>query len=97
MVDRFAELYQFEVGRFPDKRIYIVNGQIELLPDQRDKPLAASPEDLQVFSEVSGLVVWTIDLFRALTFADVSQLPSIKRAIKCSVGLLDFTSALRES
>ncbi|MFC2172895.1 hypothetical protein ACFLU6_09735 [Acidobacteriota bacterium] len=60
---RFAEFYSKEKGRFPDKRIYVVNGQFELPPNQRRRPFESAQEDLEVFSEQQGIVISTIDLF----------------------------------
>ncbi len=83
---RFSKLYEKEIGQSPDKLIYIVNGQIELLPPQRQEPLVASPEDLQLFAESDGLVIWTVELFRALKAADPSDYIGLLESIKQSVG-----------
>ena len=65
-ISRFVSFYQGEKGRLPDKRIYVVNGQIDLPPDLRLDVMASSEEDIRVFSEDGGLIVSTLDLFRAM-------------------------------
>ena len=83
---RFAELYRKETGQTPDKRIYIVNGQLELLPSQRQEPLASAPDDLQIFSESGGILIWSIDLFRALKATDPADYPALLETIKHAQG-----------
>ena len=85
-LDRFADLYKKETGQTPDKSIYIVNGQLELLPSQRQEPLASAPEDLQIFSESGGILIWSIDLFRALKATDPSNYPALLETIKHAEG-----------
>lgn len=79
---RFAGLYQKETGHDPDKRIYIINGELELLPSQRQEPLAPAIEDLQTFSESDGILIWSIDLFRALKTTDPLDYPALLDSIK---------------
>lgn len=84
---RFAELYRKETGKYPDKRIYIVNGQLELLlPSQRQKPLASADEDLQIFAESSGILIWSVDLFRAMKATDPADYPTLLESIKRAQG-----------
>jgi hypothetical protein len=83
---RFAELYRKETGEAPDKRIYIVNGELELLPSQRQEPLASATEDLQIFSESDGVLIWSIDLFRALKATDPTDYPALLKSIKRAKG-----------
>ncbi len=83
---RFADLYNNETGQAPDKRIYIVNGQLELLPSQRQEPLASAPEDLQIFSDTAGILIWSIDLFRALKATDPADYPALLESIKGTKG-----------
>jgi hypothetical protein len=84
---RFAELYKKETGNYPDKRIYIVNGQLELLlPSQRQEPLASAPEDLQIFSESDGILIWSVDLFRAMKATDPSNYSALLESIKSAKG-----------
>lgn len=83
---RFAELYEKETGKTPDKRIYIVNGEVELSPSQRQEPLASATEDLQIFSNSDGIVIWSIDLFRALKATDPTDYPALLESIKCAKG-----------
>jgi hypothetical protein len=85
-LDRFAELYEKETGQAPDKRIYVVNGQIELLPPQRQEPLVSAIEDLEIFSESNGILVWSIDLFRALKATYPTDYPALLESIKCAQG-----------
>ena len=84
-LSRFAELYRGETGRYPDKRIYIVNGQLEYLPSQRQVPLAGAEEDVQVFSDSHGLIIWAVDLFKTLKCRPVDCTALIE-SIKQSVG-----------
>ena len=83
---RFANLYSNEKGRLPDKIIYIVNGQLELLPSQRQKPWASSPEDVDEFAESGGLIIWTLDLFRTVKATSPSEYNHLRESIKDSNG-----------
>jgi len=84
---RFAKLYQQETRRAPDKCIYIVNGQLELpQPSQRQAPLASAPEDLQEFSENDGILIWSVDLFRALKSTNSVDYPVLLESIKNAQG-----------
>ena len=83
---RFAELYTKETGKAPDKRIYVVNGELELVPSQRQEPLASATEELQIFSESDGVLIWSIDLFRALKATDPTDYPALLESIKCAKG-----------
>jgi hypothetical protein len=87
---RFAELYRQEKGHLPYKQIYIVNGQLELSPSQRQEPLSSSTEDLQLFAESNGLVIWTLDLFGALKFYSSDKYFAIKNSIMTSAGRWDW-------
>lgn len=85
-LDRFANLYEKETGQAPNKRIYIVNGQLELLPSQRQEPLASATEDLQIFSDSDGILIWSIDLFRVLKATDPTDYPTLLESIKHAQG-----------
>lgn len=65
-MNRFASLYFNEKKRLPNKRLYVVNGSIEVSdPSQRPILLASAQEDIEVFAEDGGVVISTSDLFRA--------------------------------
>ena len=83
---RFAELYRKETGKAPDKRIYIVTGELELPPSQQQEPLASATEDLQIFSESDGVLIWSVDLFRALRATNPTDYPALPESIKCAEG-----------
>ncbi len=83
---RFANLYKIETGQDPDKRIYIVNGELETLPSQRQEPLASAPEDLQIFADSDGILIWSLDLFRALKATDPADYPALLESIKRAKG-----------
>ena len=85
-ISRFAELYLLDKGRSPDKRIYVVNGQIELSPPQRLEPLASVLEDLAIFAENDGLVISTLDLFRVVKVISESTVETIRNSIKSTEG-----------
>jgi hypothetical protein len=85
-IGRFADLYEKETGQAPDKRIYIVNCELELLPSQRQEPLASATEDLQIFSESDGILIWSIDLFRALKATGPTDYPALLESIKRAQG-----------
>lgn len=87
---RFANLYERETGKQPDKRIYVVNGQLELLPPQRQSPLAAAEGDVQEFAESDGLVMWTLDLFRAMKATAPKDYSSLRKSIEEAVGIWPF-------
>ena len=63
---RFATLYKKEIDEYPQKMIYVVNGQIDVPPTYREKPLKSAAEDVKVFAEDLGLVIWTLDLYKAI-------------------------------
>jgi len=85
-LNRFADLYIKETGHAPDKRIYIVNGELELLPQYRQEPLAPAAEDLQIFAESEGILIWSIDLFRAIKATDPTDYPALLESIKQAHG-----------
>ena len=85
-LDRFSNLYQKETGHLPDKLIYIVNGQIELSPSIRQAPLVSAQEDLQIFSDNNGVLIWSIDLFRAIKSTPPSDYPTLLESIKLALG-----------
>jgi len=85
-LNRFADLYIRETGHAPDKRIYIVNGELELLPQYRQEPLAPAAEDLQIFAEFDGILIWSIDLFRAIKATDPTDYPALLESIKQAHG-----------
>lgn len=83
-LSRFAYLYEQEKGTGPSRRVYVINGQTELPPAQREVPLAAATEDLQEFATDGGVVISSLDLYKianelhALGRADVRA--SIRKA-----------------
>ena len=83
---RFAKLYERESGQAPDKLIYVINGQLELLPSQRQEPLASAKDDIEVFAESNGVIIWTLDLFRAVKATDSSKYPALLASIKLDQG-----------
>lgn len=83
---RFANLYYAEKNNIPNKRIYVVNGQTELLPSQRQEPFESSNEDIDVFGEQDGIVISTIDLFRVAKHLDKIGVEEIKRTIRETEG-----------
>jgi hypothetical protein len=85
-LSRFAELFKQEFGQFPDKRIYIINGQLELLPAQRQEPLASAGEDVNIFAESGGILIWTLDLFRTLKTIKPTYYPALMESIKNAKG-----------
>jgi hypothetical protein len=85
-LNRFAELYNIEKGRHPSKRMYIVNGQIELPPQQRQEPLASAEEDLSVFAESDGVLISTLDLFRLAKRVNSLDKKKIRDSIRNAQG-----------
>ena len=86
-LSRFADMYKIETGKYPDSRIYIVNGQLELLlPSERQEPLISAKDDLKIFAESNGVLIWSVDLFRALKAVASTDYPHILESIKCSQG-----------
>jgi len=66
-LSKFARLYLAEVGKEPNKLIYVVNGQTEIpSPQQRQVPFSAAQDDVIAFSEQGGLIIWSPDFFKAL-------------------------------
>ncbi len=95
-LSRFSELYQKEKGRFPDQRIYIVNGEIEIPPPQRQMPLASAAEDVEVFGESGGVVISTLDLFRLAKRLDGLCLPAVRGSIRTARGRWTIENLLRD-
>ena len=85
-IARFAELFQQEFRRSPDKKLYIVNGPIEVPPPNRDAPFSASEEDLAEFAKGKGLVIWTNELYRAVYTRNADP-DTLRKSIIESVGL----------
>lgn len=85
-LSRFADMYKIETGKYPDSRIYIVNGELEQLPSARQEPLISAKDDLKIFAESNGVLIWSVDLFRALKAATLTDYPHILESIKCSQG-----------
>ncbi len=83
---RFATLYNKEKGRFPAKKIYVVNSELELPPSRRQEPLAPAKEDVETFAEDGGLVISTLDLFKAMKIKDQSKPYQIRESILCTTG-----------
>lgn len=92
---RFANLYMNEKGRLPDKRIYIVNGQIELPPSQRQGPFESSEEDLQEFAKQDGIVISTIDLFKTMKGLRRLDKEKVADSIKKATGLWTYELVLK--
>jgi len=63
---RFARHYEKETGKSPSKMVYVVNGQIELPPYQRQQPLISAPQDVQEFAMQKGLIIWTLHLYKLI-------------------------------
>jgi len=88
---RFADLYQQEKGRLPEKRVYIVNGQCEIHnPSHREEPLASAVDDVDVFAERGGVVISTIDLYRLAKCLDRCDVTQARDSIKNAVGRWSF-------
>ncbi len=84
---RFANLFQQEKGRPPDKQIYVVNGQLDIRnPSHRQEPLASAEEDIEVFSKNNGVVISTTDLFRVLQTLDKLDVAGVRDSIINTVG-----------
>ena len=86
-LNRFAELYAAEKGHLPSKRFYVVNGETDLFPDQRARPFLGAVEDVAVFAECNGLIIWTVDLFQALQDASEAQIETLSASLKESTGI----------
>jgi hypothetical protein len=82
---RFSDFYTKEKGRPPNKLIYVVNGPLELGPHLREKPLATSVADVRAFAESGGLVISSLDLYKAINGS--GDMDQVKQSIKDSTGL----------
>ncbi|MGQ0600892.1 MAG: hypothetical protein ACT4QE_04250 [Anaerolineales bacterium] len=86
-VNRFAELYFKEKGQWPHKRVYVVNGQIEIpSPSQRQEPLASSTEDVELFAEQDGVVISSLDLFRVAKMLTRLDPAEVRKTIRQAKG-----------
>jgi hypothetical protein len=83
---RFSRFYRDEKACYPSKQIYIVNGQIDLPPSQRQPPLISSPDDINEFGEQDGIVIWSLDLFRLIKDVNRIDLQRARNAIKTTKG-----------
>lgn len=87
---RFAMMYERSEGHPPSQRLYVVNGQLDLPPDQRERPLAGATEDVEEFSQADGAVISTVDLFRVAVSSVPIDKASVRRAIRSARGLWTF-------
>ena len=78
---RFARHYEKETGKSPSKLIYVVNGQIELPPYQRQQPLISAPQDVQEFAMQKGLIIWTLDLYKLIAQGSKRDLEFAQKAL----------------
>jgi hypothetical protein len=62
-IGRFVERYIKAEGKPPSSRWYVVNHHIGWDPSIRPTPLASNREEVELFSEVDGLVIDTRSLF----------------------------------
>jgi hypothetical protein len=83
---RFANLFNKEKKKYPDNRIYVINGQIELLPSQRQEPLESATEDIDIFGEQDGIVISTIDLFKIAKRIEEFNIVDLKKSIRETKG-----------
>jgi hypothetical protein len=83
---RFAMLFYKEKGRYPNKKLYVVNGELELSPSLRQDPLAPAKEDLETFAEDGGLVISTLDLFKVMKIKGQLRPYQIRESIVCTSG-----------
>jgi hypothetical protein len=84
---RFANFYRNEMGRLPDKRMYVVNGQTGIPnPQQRQEPLISAQEDVHTFAEDNGVVISTIDLFRLAKNLQHFDHTVVRESIKTAEG-----------
>jgi len=84
---RFADLYVVAKDHLPSKRFYVVNGETDLFPDQRARPFLGAAEDVAVFAECNGLIIWTVDLFQALQDVSEAQIETLRASLKESTGI----------
>ncbi len=85
-LNRFSDMFHQEFNKYPDLRIYVVNGEIELQPNHRNKPLFSAEEDVKIFASSDGLVIWTLDLFGCIYSSKEETLSKLKNKIKQSTG-----------
>lgn len=84
---RFATKFFKEKGKLPEKRILVVNGEIEIInPSNRQLPYSAAKDDLEVFAEDDGLVIWSLDLFRQVNRDSEVSNEEIRKSIMESKG-----------
>lgn len=86
-LERFAKLFQQHQDRFPNVLVYVVNGQIDLPPGERQPPFAASEADVVEFAQSDGLLIWSVDLYRMCIAGRHSEL---REAILQQKGRLEF-------
>ncbi len=88
---RFSNQYLKENEKNPDKIIYIINGQIEMPPQQRQTPFESSPDDIEVFGENNGLIISTIVIFNILKLFLSKKIlgKDLRKLIEKSSSILD--------
>lgn len=94
-ISRFAMLYLKDKEKLPDKRIYVVNGQIDLQPPFRERPFASAKDDLEEFSKDNGLVIWTVELFRAIKTLDENTKEAFRESIIHSTGYWSLQNVIK--
>ncbi|MDP2307566.1 MAG: hypothetical protein Q8P18_16205 [Pseudomonadota bacterium] len=65
-LERHVKRYRDEKDRWPNARWFVVNGQFETAPAARHRAFASAPDVLRDFGHDDGLVIGTVDLFRAI-------------------------------
>ncbi|WNG17386.1 hypothetical protein [Cystobacter fuscus] len=65
-IERFRGRFFKELGRDPNRCLYVVNSFVNDAPSSRKKPLHSNPDEVEAFAEDGGLVVGTVELFRLL-------------------------------
>lgn len=88
-LEKFSRLYLKEKNKLPSKQIYIVNGPIELNPPNRPKPFESAKQRVELFSEVDGLIISSIVLYRMYVNSQLGLKDKMRELIVNSVGRLD--------
>ena len=82
---RYREMYYLEKNKYPDAVYYVVNGQIELSIDQRQRPFESNRDIVSYFASDDGCIIATKDLYLTVKNMEMNKIKEIQEKIaKCN-------------
>ena len=71
---RYREMYYLEKNKYPDAVYYVVNGQIELSIDQRQRPFESNRDIVSYFASDDGCIIATKDLYLTVKNMEMNKI-----------------------